>query len=154
MTGAEMLDPRVKAVWRLSYLVRAGVVAVLGSAVAVIADLAPAIWVTLALVLAYGAAAFVAPGMSYRRWSYAVREQDLVLRRGVLVRSTSIVPFSRIQHVDTQRGPIERAFGLSSVVVYTAGAVGAALVVPGLDAARADVLRDRLAALGAAGEPV
>lgn len=149
----ERLDPRIITVWRLQYLVRAGVVALVtfffiqGAPVAVTAA-------AVVVFAAYLGAALIAPGARYRRWEYAARESDLVLRRGVLVRTVSLVPYSRIQHVDTRRGPIERTLGLASVVVYTAGSVGAALVIPGLDAERADALRDRLANLGAVGDAV
>ena len=56
----------------------------------------------------------------------------------------TIVPFVRVQHVDTQRGPIERAAGLSSVVVYTAGSRGADVTIPGLTPERAEALQEQL----------
>jgi membrane protein YdbS with pleckstrin-like domain len=55
-----------------------------------------------------------------------------------------VVPFVRIQHVDTSRSPIERLVGLASTVVYTAGSRGADVSVPGLETGDADDLRERL----------
>jgi membrane protein YdbS with pleckstrin-like domain len=49
-----------------------------------------------------------------------------------------------MQHVDLTRGPIERLFGLATLVVFTAGNEGSAFRVPGLAAARARSLRDRI----------
>lgn len=88
-------------------------------------------------------AAFV-PVLRYRRWRYAVRQADLWIRRGVLWVTTSVIPFSRLQFVDTHQGPLERLFSLSSLVVHTA-AIGTSGRLPGLDAQEAERLRERLA---------
>ncbi|NIQ53994.1 MAG: PH domain-containing protein, partial [Gammaproteobacteria bacterium] len=58
----------------------------------------------------------------------------------------SVVPHTRIQHVDVRRGPLDRWLGLARVVVFTAGSRGAMVEVPGLDAGDAEALRDRLIA--------
>jgi membrane protein YdbS with pleckstrin-like domain len=52
---------------------------------------------------------------------------------------------SRIQTVDTQRGPVERWFGLARLVVTTASAKGA-LKIPGLDHGVAEDLAEQLTA--------
>ena len=85
----------------------------------------------------------------WRAWGYLEREDDLVVRRGVLVHRTSVVPYGRMQYVDVTAGPLDRRLGLASVVLHTAAAVTDASI-PGLDAREADRLRDRLAALGEA----
>ena len=85
----------------------------------------------------------------FAAWAYAEREDDLLLRRGVLFRRTSVVPYGRMQYVDVTAGPLDRRLGLASVVLHTAAAVTDASI-PGLDAREADRLRDRLAALGEA----
>jgi membrane protein YdbS with pleckstrin-like domain len=65
-----------------------------------------------------------------------------------------VVLHSRVQHVDTRQGPIERALGLATVVVFTAGTVGAMVAIPGLRPGDADLLRDRLVALSGSGDAV
>ncbi|MDM4719820.1 PH domain-containing protein [Micromonospora sp. WMMA1363] len=80
-------------------------------------------------------------------WGYAEREDDLLVRHGLLVRRLSIVPYSRMQFVDVSAGPLERAFGLATVQLHTAAAASDARV-PGLRPAEASRLRDRLTALG------
>ncbi|WP_298576189.1 PH domain-containing protein [uncultured Luteimonas sp.] len=67
------------------------------------------------------------------------------LRRGRLWQQETFVPKSRVQHLDLQRGPIERRFGLSTLVIHTAGTRSNAVSTPGLDAGDAEALRDRLA---------
>lgn len=85
----------------------------------------------------------------FRAWGYAEREDDLVVRRGVLFRRTSVVPYGRMQFVDVTAGPFDRRLGIATVVLHTAAAASDAQI-PGLRAAEAERLRDRLAALGEA----
>lgn len=82
-------------------------------------------------------------------WGYAEREDDLLVRRGVLLRRTSVVPYGRMQFVDVTAGPLDRRYGLSTVTLHTAAAASDASI-PGLRTAEAVRLRDRLAALGEA----
>lgn len=88
----------------------------------------------------------VVPAVRYRRWGYALRDRDLAIRHGVLWVTVSVIPYSRLQFVDTQQGPLDRLFGLSQLVVHTA-ALGVSGRLPGLDAQRAEELRERLAAV-------
>jgi membrane protein YdbS with pleckstrin-like domain len=80
-------------------------------------------------------------------WGYAEREDDLMVRRGVLVRRQSVIPYGRMQFIDVTAGPVERSLGLATVRMHTAAAASDARI-PGLDRAEAARLRDQLAALG------
>lgn len=82
--------------------------------------------------------------LSYRVWIYQVRDDSLYLERGVVTHVRTIVPYVRIQHVDTSRSALERALGLSTLVVYTAGSRGADVSVPGLKPNEARDLQQRL----------
>lgn len=82
-------------------------------------------------------------------WGYAEREDDLLVRRGVLVRRVSVVPYGRMQYVDVSAGPLDRRLGLARVTLHTAAAASDASI-PGLPSDEATRLRDRLAALGEA----
>jgi membrane protein YdbS with pleckstrin-like domain len=84
-----------------------------------------------------------------RAWGYAEREDDLLVKRGVLVARMSVVPYGRMQFIDVTAGPIERAFELATVRLHTAAAASDARI-PGLAGSEAARLRDRLAALGEA----
>lgn len=98
-------------------------------------------------------AATAAAAVSLRRrvlsWGYAEREDDLVVMRGVLVQRITVVPYGRMQFLDVTAGPFERSFGLATVQLHTAAAASDARI-PGLAAAEAARLRDRLALLGEA----
>jgi membrane protein YdbS with pleckstrin-like domain len=82
-----------------------------------------------------------------KAWGYAERDNDLLVRHGLLVRRLSIVPYARMQYVDVTAGPLERVFGLATVQLHTAAAASDARV-PGLPPEEASRLRDRLTALG------
>ena len=84
-----------------------------------------------------------------RAWGYCERDDDLLVRRGVMFARLSVVPYGRMQFVDVTAGPFERAFGLATVRLHTAAAASDARI-PGLELADAARLRDQLAALGEA----
>jgi hypothetical protein len=88
------------------------------------------------------------PPRAYRAWGYRIGERVLETKSGVWFRVTKLLPLSRLQHVDLGRGPLERAHGLASLTLHTAGTHEASLVIPGLDAEEAVRLRDRLVAVG------
>ena len=79
-----------------------------------------------------------------RRRGWALREHDLIYRQGIIWRRTVIVPFARIQHVETSSGPLERAFGLMRVKCFTAGGAMSDLSVVGLDGDSARKVRQHL----------
>jgi uncharacterized protein len=84
-----------------------------------------------------------------RAWRYLERHEDLLVARGVMVQRLSVVPYGRMQFVEVTAGPVERLFHLSTVKLHTAAAASDARI-PGLEAAEAARLRDRLTELGEA----
>lgn len=82
--------------------------------------------------------------LKYRAWGFELRDDHLFLKHGVFKKIRSMVPYVRIQHVDTQRGIIERLARLSRVVVYTAGSRGADVTLPGLLISRGQEIQWRL----------
>ncbi len=81
------------------------------------------------------------PRRAYGAWRYELAEASLELRRGLLVRTETAIPYFRVQHIDITRSPVERALGLSELVVRTAAATTDA-TLPGIGAADAEALRD------------
>lgn len=73
---------------------------------------------------------------------FAIRERDLTYRSGVFFRSTTVIPYNRIQHAEVKQGPIERRFNLQRLEIYSAGGDGSDLYIPGLPGNRADQLKD------------
>jgi membrane protein YdbS with pleckstrin-like domain len=103
-------------------------------------------WHVVALVVT--AVAAISHTVVMPRWRYAVHRWEaapdaVYTQSGWFDQERRIAPVSRIQTVDTERGPIEQLFGLSSVTVTTASAAGA-LEIKGLDRDVADRLVDEL----------
>lgn len=103
--------------------------------------------VAAAILLVAVLVRIVLVGRSVRSWGYAERDDDLLVRHGLLTRHLSIVPYARMQFVDVSASLLERLFGLATVQLHTAAAASDARV-PGLEPAEAARLRDRLTALG------
>jgi len=104
------------------------------------------------LIVAIALAGFLSDRWAQRRvraWAYRERDDDLLVRRGVMVSRLSVIPYGRMQFIDVVAGPIERAFGLATVRMHTAAASSDARI-PGLTQIEAGRLRDHLAQLGEA----
>jgi hypothetical protein len=137
------LHPRVRLVWAARSVVSAAIVGVVLLVAGQFVPFVPR-WAAAAVAGTLLVLGVVHAFLRYRFWQYEVRDDAIYLERGVLTRVRTVVPFVRIQHVDSSRGPVERAVGLGRVVVYTAGSRGADVTVPGLTPASADDLRERL----------
>jgi membrane protein YdbS with pleckstrin-like domain len=79
-----------------------------------------------------------------RRVRYALLGEGLRIRRGLCFWHEIVLPRSRVQHLDLERGPIERHLGLATLVIHTAGTRMNAVRLAGLDQQRAQALRDAL----------
>jgi membrane protein YdbS with pleckstrin-like domain len=86
-------------------------------------------------------------GRRVRSYAYCEREFDLLVTSGILFRRLVIVPYGRMQLVDVTAGPIDRAFGVTTVQIHTAAATTDA-AIPGLVPEVAAAVRDRLAKRG------
>lgn len=78
------------------------------------------------------------PKIRWNRWRYDVNEKGVDVYRGIIIRTRTIIPVNRIQHVDTKQGPIYRYFGLSSISISTAATTHE---IPALDDQTAIELR-------------
>jgi uncharacterized protein len=105
-----------------------------------------ALWFAVAVLVA-GTLLWRFVGRRFGSWGYAEREDDLLVRRGVMFARLSVVPYGRMQFIDITAGPLERAFDLATVRLHTAAAATDARI-PGLDRDEAGRLRDRLTELG------
>lgn len=136
------LHPRIQAIWILRAIVYALFVGAIGLVAHLVIDLP--VWVAPGAFLVFLLIGLPLAILRYRRWGYEIRDDALYLERGVLTEVRTVVPFVRIQHVDSRRNPFERAVGLASTVVYTAGSRGADVRIPGLTHNGAQSLQERL----------
>jgi uncharacterized protein len=138
---------------KLRLLRRLEVVAIFGPLIllavilaAVFGDAEPGAIAAVVLLLA-GVVVDWMLGRRVRAWSFTERADDLIVRRGVMFRRISVVPYGRMQFVDVTAGPLERIFVLATVRLHTAAAASDARI-PGLAAEDAARLRNQLASLG------
>ncbi len=98
----------------------------------------------VAAVLGVGLAVVVLPPLRYKRWRYEIRDEEIDIRHGALSIRRTLVPMTRVQHVETRSGPLQGAFGLATVVFHTAAGEN---LIPQLPAREADDVRHRVASL-------
>lgn len=84
-----------------------------------------------------------------RAIGYAERNEDLLIRGGIMFHRVMVVPYGRMQYVDVTMGPLERMLGLSTIHLHTASP-GTNALINGLPAAEAARLREQLSARGEA----
>ena len=75
---------------------------------------------------------FVVSILGVKRKGYALRNRDIIYKKGLLWKSKTTVPFSRIQHCEVKQGPIARLFNLAVLYIYTAGGSSSDISIPGL----------------------
>jgi membrane protein YdbS with pleckstrin-like domain len=101
--------------------------------------------VALAVTIVVAAAhLIVMPQWRFRVHRWEVTAKAVYTQAGWFSQERRIAPISRIQTVDTERGPLEQLFGLSNVTVTTASAAGP-LRIHGLGRDRAQTVVDELA---------
>ena len=133
-------DLHVLTVWRLRLLL----VAILPSFLS--AYFAPHIglvwWVfTAAWIFAFlGFYIFYYP-IKYRKLAYSVNEKCLLIHCGVIYTRVKEIPLTSVQYVSIATTPLQRLFGICSLIVFTAGSNA---YIPGLAPDKADELRDLL----------
>jgi hypothetical protein len=86
------------------------------------------------------------PRRRWAAWGWALLPNELHVARGVWTQIHTVVPLSRVQHIDVAQGPIERVFGVARLVLHTAGTANSVVVLPGLIRATAEELRDTIRA--------
>lgn len=142
-------SPRLRSVRRVQLGLAVVPLLALGASLGVVFGSVVVGGAVIGAVLVLGAAADHFLARRARAWAFAERQDDLLVRRGVLVQRLSVVPYGRMQYLDVTAGPIERSFGLATLRMHTAAAASDARI-PGLDKAVAARLRDQLATLGEA----
>ena len=147
---AERLDPRAKTLWRITGVLNM-LPLLVGAAIASWALLrfggvafVVGVLPVLAVLALTGLVVGVVPGLRWSRWRFEIRPDEVDLQRGIFWISRTLVPLARIQHVDTRQGPLQRQFGLSTVVFYTAAGPNQ---IPELSTPVAAEARNRIAEL-------
>ncbi len=135
----EKLNRKIRTVWIIKSLL---FVLVISTAIAVLPY--QSLIFSIAFFLIFSTLMIVYNIKRYELWSFEIKEDHVYIEKGVLVKIKSMIPFVRIQHVDSRRGILDRLFGLSRVVIFTAGSRGADVVIPGLKPERAEEIQEHL----------
>jgi membrane protein YdbS with pleckstrin-like domain len=96
------------------------------------------------LIVAQATLGLIRRHLHFRHAAWRLDQSGLELKGGAFWRHRTAVPRSRLQHADVTSGPVERHFGLATLVVHTAGSQAGAISLAGLDASAAVELRDLL----------
>lgn len=137
------LDPRYVTVMRI----KAGLGALPFLLAALAGEVSGELFAGAFLVPVVLAAFFIAVTTPLRRYharGYDMGADRLRVVRGVLFHRDTVVPFGRVQHIDVEQGPLERMFGISRLVLHTAGTHNASVVLPGLAQERAAEMREAI----------
>ena len=149
----QRLDPRTISVERLEGAIFVTVVSVLwfAGALVLVFSTALSFWIDVSLVassvvvkLVLGWHFYRWPPIAYARAAFRLDEHGIEIRQGVIWRSIVDVPRSRVQHTDVSQGPLERRYGLGTVIIHTAGNEHAEVRLGGVAYDTALAIRDRL----------
>ncbi|MDT0647360.1 PH domain-containing protein [Zunongwangia sp. F260] len=77
-------------------------------------------------------------------YGYALRERDIIYRKGFLITDTTVISFNRIQHVSISRGVLDKLLGIATLNIFTAGGSGSDISIPGLEPQLAQNLKEAL----------
>jgi hypothetical protein len=86
------------------------------------------------------------PQSRYNARGYQIGADRLRVVRGLLVRSDTVVPFGRVQHIDVHQGPLDRFFGIATLTLHTAGNHNSSVALPGLGEDLAREMREEIRA--------
>lgn len=78
------------------------------------------LWLVLILIFCWGLS-LLAPFVRYERYRYRFTDEEIDIREGFLSVERNIVPIERLHKVAMVSGPLDRIFGLTKVIVTTAG---------------------------------
>ena len=134
---------------RTQMRVEVGIVGAVLSVGALVLDVMAPFWPGVIFVPVFLFAILLVWRMPHRRFSargYAISDDRLRVVRGILFRSDTVVPFGRVQHIDVDRGPLERYFGLATITLYTAGSHNSSVNLPGLEHETALSMREKIRA--------
>ncbi|MFE6971243.1 PH domain-containing protein [Isoptericola sp. NPDC057653] len=143
----QSVSPRLVPARLISISVTLGVPLVAGVVLAVLVS--PWFWLLAGVPAALLLWAVLLVPRQVRAIGYAERDDDLLIRKGIMFRSLVVVPYGRMQYVDVEAGPLDRKLGIAKVQLHTASA-GTDADIPGLVPDEAERLRDRLTARGEA----
>lgn len=144
------LDPRVKKYWLTTNLVGVTVMLLFFLLPMILAAFIYSSLVIIAvMVLIFAVVILIAAIIGiilinaiYKNITFLVTDETLTINRGIILKRSFTIPFNRVQNVDIFRGPIESAYGISTIQIQTAGWSGGILGGRLQGISNPDLLRD------------
>lgn len=84
--------------------------------------------------------------LAFKKRKYAIRENDVIYAKGLIINYLTTVPIIRIQHVEVSRSWLERRLALASLKIYSAGESGSDMKISGLSVGEAKQINDFISA--------
>ena len=151
---AQRISKRALTLWRIYGVIQVAIVVLLTIGLTVAVFLWN--WPWWLLLIALGiilieliVTVWLVPTLRWKRWRYEVSEQDIDLQYGIFIITRTLVPMVRVQHVDTEQGPLLRKFRLSTISISTAATIHK---IPALDENEAERLRQSISSLARVAE--
>lgn len=148
------LPKKAQTVWRLYGLIQTIILAlVAGGAIYVTLKFdwpQWILWVSIGIVLLSILFSIILfPNVRWKIWRYEVREQEIEIQSGLFVVTRTLIPMVRVQHVDTEQGPILKKYNLANISISSAATVH---TIPMLKLEDADLLRMKISELARVAE--
>ncbi|MBC1975000.1 PH domain-containing protein [Listeria booriae] len=125
---AQKLPEEIKKVWRQTYFITIGIFSAVSIGLSILfyaIDIS--FWWSLigygVTVLYFVLTLFVIVPFRWARWSYQIRHDEIEIQHGIIFRSRVLIPMIRVQHVETEQGPLLRRQKLVRVSISTAATV-------------------------------
>lgn len=122
----------------IEFLIVGGIITI----VAILTGTPQFIWYILIAYCIIMIITFFLRKISFSRRSYALREKDIIYRHGILSTKTTIIPFTRVQHVGINEGFVSRLYNLAQLQIFTAGGLAGHLKISGLSKEDAEKLKE------------
>ena len=146
-TGWHALPNEARSLFLLTHLLTTGIIALVQAGILIPVFIFVDMFlllIPLAILISLPSWGFWTARLRWRHTQWMLDEHGLRVRKGRFWQSETLVPRARVQHLDIERGPLERRFGLATLVVHTAGTRVNALKQTGFTESQAQQLRDQL----------
>ncbi|WP_336986904.1 PH domain-containing protein [Altererythrobacter aquiaggeris] len=141
--GLTQVHPDHKKVLRIKALIASMVMLVPVTIIQFAAPVPMGVLIVPALILA-GLFIWRLPRRRYDYKGFDMGADRLRVVRGYWWRADAVVPFGRVQHLDVQQGPLERTYGLATLILHTAGTHNASVPLAGLLREDAEAMRETI----------
>ncbi|WP_173917091.1 PH domain-containing protein [Halobacillus sp. Marseille-Q1614] len=150
----QRISVRARSLWRVYGIISTIVIAIFAIGIGVLTyifnwTLWPVIIISTLLLLEGIVNIGILPSIRWKRWRYEVRDQEIELQHGLFIIKRTLVPMVRVQHVDTEHGPLLRKYRLATISISTAATTHK---VPALDEQEAEELRLSISSLARVAE--